>query len=383
MAACDAIFEKIEELYEAYLDIWEDVCKIESPTAYKKGVDAVGNYFIEMAKKRGWQVEIFEQPVAGNVIAITLNPESKEKPVTLSGHIDTVFPLGVFPPSAVHRDAENLYAPGSRDCKGGVVACFLAMEALWQCGFKARPVQLLIQSDEETGSKTSEKATIRYICEKAKNSIAFINTEGSTDGQAVLKRKGIWRCEFIVHGKAAHSSLCMNGANAIAEAAYKIPELEKMKDKAGLTCNIGVITGGTVANTVAETCRFVADIRFSDANELAEARKIIANVAETTHIEGCSCEVKEISYRPAMPLCERNMKLLEQMNAVFAENALPILAVGESLGGSDAAYATEYGIPCVDSLGVAGGPVHSNNEYGNLRSLALSAKQMASVAYCI
>jgi len=47
------IFESIDSLYETYLDVWEDVCNIESPTSCKAGVDAVGRYFIRMAGERG------------------------------------------------------------------------------------------------------------------------------------------------------------------------------------------------------------------------------------------------------------------------------------------------------------------------------------------
>ena len=42
-----SIFEKIDSLNGKYIDVWEDVCNIESPSNYKEGVDAVGNYFCE------------------------------------------------------------------------------------------------------------------------------------------------------------------------------------------------------------------------------------------------------------------------------------------------------------------------------------------------
>ena len=48
-------------------------------------------------------------------------------------------------------------------------------------------------------------------------------------------------------------------------------------------------------------------------------------------------------------------------------------------GGSDAADMTNYGIPCLDSFGVEGGGIHSKNEYGEIASLASSAKKIAAV----
>lgn len=374
---CKKLFDKIDNLYKIYLDFWEDICAIESPTNFKEGVDRVGEYFIKKAKSHNWKVEIFEQPIAGNVICITLNPESKENPVTYSGHIDTVHPVGLFGYPVVRRDAENMYGPGVMDCKGGVVAAFLAMDALSQCGYKNRPVQLILQSDEETGSATSKKETVRYLCEKSIGSIAFLNLEGAKKGTVVLKRKGIIRYRFDIQGKSLHSSRCKDAANAIAEAAHKILELEKMKDENTLTCNCGVINGGTVPNTVAESCYFIADIRFSTDEDVDYVRKLVDEIAATSKINGCKCTVAEISYRPAMVERKENKKLLKKMNEIYAQNGLPVLSERSCLSGSDAAYITKAGIPCVDNIGVEGGNIHSIDEFAKLKSLAFSAKQLA------
>ncbi len=379
---CQALFDIIDSMQAQYLDFLEDVCNIESPTDYKEGVDAVGSYFLEKARKNGWKTEIFAQKTAGNVICITLNPEADLPAVSVSAHMDTVYPLGTFGTPAVRRDDNNMYGPGVMDCKGGAVAAFMAMDALSQCGFHARPVQLLLQSDEETGSATSQKSTITYICEKAKDSAAFLNLEGLSGSKAVLRRKGILRYRFTVCGKALHSSRCADGSNAIAEAAYKIIELEKMKDPNGLTCNCGVIEGGTKANTVAAFCTFTADIRYSTLEEEERAKQIVQNVADTVTVKGCTCEVQKVSDRPAMIFSEKNAALLERMNAIFMENGLPYLTPGAALGGSDAAYVTMYGIPCVDNLGPEGANIHSTDEYIRLDSLAESAKRIASVIYC-
>ena len=70
---CDKLFAKIDELYPTYLTVWEDVCNIESPTNCKEGVDAVGNYFIKMARARGWDVEIAPMEISGDAVCITMS----------------------------------------------------------------------------------------------------------------------------------------------------------------------------------------------------------------------------------------------------------------------------------------------------------------------
>ena len=380
---CEKLFEVIDSLSDRYLDFLEDVCNIESQTVDKAGVDAVGRYFAEKAKQHGWKTEIDPIQGSGDLVCITLNPDAPGAPVTFSGHIDTVHPKGLFGYPPVRRDAEKMYGPGVEDCKGGCVAGFFAMDALERIGFKDRPVQLILQSDEENSSKTSGGTTIRRICERAKGSAAFLNLESYAPGKATLLRKGILRYKLTVTGKAVHSSICYTGANAVTEAAYKLLELEKFKDPAGLTCNCGVIQGGTVPNAVAETCAFFADFRFATNEQYDEAVAAVERIAAHSTVEGCTCTAEVFSSRPAMIESEKNNALLAKMNEIFAANGLPTLEKKKANGGSDAAQVTQAGIPCVDNLGVEGGRGHSKDEYTYLRSLAEAAKRAAAVAYCI
>lgn len=374
------ITDAIRAREKDYIKVWEDVCNIESPTKYKEGVDAAGSYLAALAEKKGWLVERYPQPIAGDVISITMNPDASLPPITLSGHLDTVHPVGSFGTPAVRLDETKIYGPGVIDCKGGIVAGLLAMDALESCGFTTRPIRMILQTDEENSSSVSGKATIRYICEKAKDSLAFFNLEGYRVGKACIQRKGILNLTFYVDGVAAHASNCAKaGANAIVEAAHKIIALETLKDDKGLTCSCGVIEGGTVPNTVAEHCMFKVNIRYATKEQLSEAWRFAREVADTVYVPGCTCRMEQMSERVAMEYSDQNAALLDQMNRIWEENGLPTLVPSPSNGGSDAADVTTYGIPCVDSIGVSGGGIHAPTEYANLASLAESAQRLAVV----
>lgn len=374
------IFDMIDSLSEEYVQILADACYIESPTACKERVDECGRFFVAIAERLGWKVEIQRDEDAGDPICITMNPESLLEPICFSGHIDTVHPVGHFKEPRVRIEDNCLYGPGSLDCKGGVVASLLAMHALRECGFTKRPIKLIIQTDEETGSRTSSKRTIDFMRRQAEGAIAFLNTEGRDPGTLVLERKGILRYEFIVRGIAAHSSICDEAANAVTEAAYKIIELEKLKDRTAITCNCGVIKGGTVANSVCDLCTFTADIRFMNDEQYARAERIVQEIAQKTYVKGCSCEAKFVSMRPAMEAAERNFALLERINEICGAVGLGTFKARVAHGGSDAAYITQFGIPCVDSIGVFGGYGHSYKEYAFIDSFILSAKEQAAIA---
>ena len=377
------IFHEIDKLNDTYVDVWEDVCNIESPSKDKAAVDRVGDYFQELAKKFGWKIEVHEQEQFGNVVVITMNPDAPKAPIALSGHMDTVHPIGPFGTPAVKRDDVNIYGPGTMDCKGGIVAGFHAMHALHNCGYTDRPVMMLLQSNEEIGSGLKNKAPIEYICQRAKGAEAFLNLEGHEGyfaGKACLIRKGIAGFQFNVSGVATHASYCAReGASAVLEAAHKIIEIEKIKDDNGATCNCGIVTGGSATNTVPGDCQIKVDVRFATMEQYEQTVTYLQKVADTNHIPGCSCTMMQTNLRPAMELNDRNMALLNKANELFARNGLSTLEVGMRTGGSDAADVVLHGIPCLDSIGVGGERAHSVEEYGVIASLAESAKRIVSI----
>ena len=374
------LFEIIEEKKDEYLNFLKEITLIESPTVYKEGVDAVGEYFINKAKKRGWKTEVFKQEISGNVVVITMNPDSKEAPVCLSGHIDTVHPVGFFGDPCVKIEGNKMTGPGVCDCKGGCVNAFWAMDALAETGYDKRPVMLLLQSDEETSSRESNKATINYITKRAENSAAFFNMEPDiSDAGVILERKGIAKYEFTVSGISEHASKCYNGASAIAEAANKILKLEKYKDEDGITCSCGTIKGGTVPNTVPEKCVFTLDTRFKTEEQYKEITAFIQKIADEKMIPNTSCLVVELSVRPCMQKSKKNYDLLNKSNEILKKSGLEELKAISSFGGSDAAYITLAGIPVIDSIGVIGDKVHSRDEYILLDKFSLSTKRVASI----
>ena len=379
---CDQLFSVIDSLYDEYIGFWVDVCNIESQTCDKAGVDAVGRYFCDRARALGFTVDVYPEPVSGDLVCITMNPDAKGRPITLSAHIDTVFPKGSFGYPPVKMDEETLYGPGVVDCKGGAVAAFMTMDALQTIGFDSRPVKLILQSDEEINSKTSEGRTIKKMCELAVDSEAFLNCEGHK-GRATVARKGIRSYTFEVNGVASHSARCYEGKNAITEAAHKIIEIEKWKKKDGITCNVAIVSAGTVVNVVPDKCEFKVNVRYPDDESFARIDAFLHEVAEHSYIGGTTCLVTDMGGRPAMEYVERNVELLRRMNAIYADEGLPVLSENHEHGGSDTAYTTAYGIPSIDSLGTQGGQIHSVREYAYKRSLLESARRLGSVIYCL
>jgi glutamate carboxypeptidase len=379
---CKELFAIIDSLYDEYMKVWADVCSIESPTSDKAGVDAVGKYLSDLARSLGFSVNTYPEPVSGDFIEIIMNPEAKGRPVCTSAHLDTVFPKGVFGYPPVRTDEEKIYGPGVVDCKGGAVAALMAMDALATVGFTARPVKLLLQTDEEINSSTSEGRTVRRMCELSADAEAFLNCEGHK-GRATVARKGILTYNFKVRGVACHSARCYEGKNAITEAAHKIIEIERWKEKDGITCNVAIIGAGTVVNVVPDECSFSVNVRYPDDQSRELIDRTLREIAARSYIGDTTCEVVCNAGRPAMEYVPRNVELLRRMNEIYESEGLPVLQENHEHGGSDTAYTTAYGIPSIDSLGTQGGSIHSTGEFAYKRSLLEAAKRIASVIYCL
>ena len=377
------VSELIDEIYSEYIDVLIDVCNIESPTDDKAGVDRVGEYFKGIARSRGWQILSHKEEKCGDALCITMNADIDEAPIVFSAHMDTVHPKGLFgyPPTRV--EGEKIFGPGVCDCKGGAVASLMAMVALERAGYRSRPIKLILQSDEEVSSLYSEGRTVEFMAECSKGAVAFLNTEPCKGGVLTIERKGIIRYIFDIKGMAVHSSLCFAGASAITEAAHKIIELERFKNPDGITCNCGTIEGGTVANTVPEHCRFVADIRYTTDEEFCEVERRVREIAEHSYVEGTECKLTVKSKRVNMPLFDINVRLSERIKEIFERTGLPPMGFVKSKGGSDASNISRYGIPTIDSFGVRGAYIHSPKEYAFVESLGESARMLAAIALYI
>ena len=110
------LLAKADEINDRYIQMWIDICSIESPTDCKQGVDEVGKYFVERATDRGWDVEIHREDISGDCISITMNQESEEAPVVFSGHMDTVHAVGSFGRNRNSVVGGSAYGIGTGNC---------------------------------------------------------------------------------------------------------------------------------------------------------------------------------------------------------------------------------------------------------------------------
>jgi glutamate carboxypeptidase len=358
------------------LDTIEALVRLESPSTDKAAVDRCGSELAAALQRIGGAVTRIDGGERGNHLRADFPGDGQ--PVLLLGHFDTVWPVGQLARMPLQHDraAGLLRGPGVFDMKAGIGVAMLAVRALHTLPFDRRPrVTMLWTSDEEIGSDTS-RATIESTARECR---AVLVLEPSLPGGAAkTSRKGVGEFELIVHGVAAHAGLDpFKGASAIHELARQILAIETLQDPdRGITVNVGIVTGGSRTNVVADRASAMIDVRVPT---LAAAHEVEARLrALRPHSNRTRLEIHGAISRPPL---ERTPAVVNLFGvARTAARALGAeLDEGSAGGGSDGNFTAAAGVPTLDGLGPRGDGAHALHEHVVVDDLPWRAALIAAL----
>ncbi|HVL67240.1 MAG TPA: M20 family metallopeptidase [Vicinamibacterales bacterium] len=347
----------------------------ESPSHDKAAVDRCGAVVARMLRDAGAAVTLMPQRRRGDHIRAEFAGGPRR--VLVLGHFDTVWDVGQLERMPIREADGRLFGPGVFDMKAGIAVSVLAVRAL---AGAARPrVVMLWTTDEEVGSGTS-RSLIEY---EAQQSDAVLVLEPSLPGGAVkTQRKGCGEFVLTVHGVSAHAGIDpTKGASAIHEIARQIVALESLRDPArGISVNVGLVSGGTRANVVAERAEATIDVRVptaADAQRIETAIRALRPQHPEVRLEVCGGVE-----RPPLERTAGVVRLYEQAR-LAARDLGRDLQEGSTGGGSDGNFTAALGVPTLDGLGPEGDGAHALHEHVLVADLpwraALLARLMARI----
>jgi glutamate carboxypeptidase len=362
------ILEFCEANVTATVETIEALVRLESPSTDKAAVDRCGDELASRLRAVGAAVETIPQRERGNHLCARVEGRggANATPVLLLGHFDTVWPVGTLERMPLRRDGGRLYGPGTFDMKAGIAMAIGAVTALRETATPHAPVTMLWTTDEEIGSGTSRA----IIEEHARQAAAVFVLEPALPGGALkTSRKGCGEFELVVHGVAAHAGLDPGkGASAIHELAAQIAIVETLQDlERGVSVNVGVISGGSRANVVAEEARAVIDARAptrADADAITAAIQALHPTRPRTRLT-----VRGGFERPPMERTAATVDLFARaasLSSLFGRE----LAEGGAGGGSDGNFTAALGVPTLDGLGAVGDGAHAAHEHVTVDDLA-------------
>ena len=359
-------------------DLLGKLVRINSGSHNKPGVDAVGREITAALNGCRLARDIVALEQAGDLLIFRTPPAlSHTGQALLVGHMDTVFaPDTGF--TDYDEDDTRSYGPGVIDMKGGLVAGIFALKALAAEGLlKNIPLAFVCTSDEEVGSPWS-KALIRK--EARKSDCAFVLEVGGMHGEVVTSRKGNLSAKLVVKGRSGHAAFAgTDKTSAIIEMAHKILAIEALNDPgAGLSANVGRVSGGIGPNTVAEHAEARLDFRFIHAEDGRQIEARLSEICSQTTVPDATCHVQILSGRPPMPANDANAHLYERIARIARRLKMPVGSEFRS-GVSDANFIHQAGTPVIDGLGPIGAGDHSPREYMIRHSLPQRTLLLASI----
>jgi glutamate carboxypeptidase len=317
-----------------------------------------------------------------DALMLTVRAEAPVQ-VVLTGHYDTVYPAGTSFTTVTPRADGALNGPGLADMKGGISVMLAALRALEDHPAKANlGYRVLLSPDEEIGSLASGPV----LAELAKGGHVGLTYEPAMAGGALAaQRKGSGNFHIVVRGRAAHAGRDFDkGRNAITAAADLATRLTAANgQREGVTLNVARIDGGGPLNMVPDLAVVRFNIRLPDAQAGAWALDFVQAQVSATQSDGIAAELHGGFTRPAKPFNAAQQRLF---GAVKETGAL----IGQEITWAPSGGVCEgnnlfaAGLPNVDTLGVRGGDIHSEDEYAWPESFVeraqLSALLLAKLA---
>lgn len=276
------------------------------------------------------------------------------------GHADTVWPMGTLRTMKFRQRDGRLWGPGVLDMKAGLALFAFAMRGLRELEIPvAHRVQLLVNPDEETGSKVSRASTEALA--KGCRAVLVLEPGTGLTGKAKTARKGIGAYRIAVRGVASHAGVDFEkGASAVVELARQIERIAGFTDlKRGVTVNPGVISGGTERNVIAAEAEAHIDIRVPNARAgAALGRKL---QALRPFDKRCELTVTGGLNRPPMERSRGIAELFGQAREIAAGLGVT-LEESATGGGSDGNFTAALGVPTLDGIGAVGEGAHAAHE---------------------
>lgn len=333
----------------------KQIVDINSYTKNKPGVDQNGAVFCTWMELLGFETTRYQREQIGDHLLFKSALKKQAPRLLLLGHLDTVFPQGSF--EQFSEDAEWVYGPGVCDMKGGNIVALEALRRLKSQQHGIANIDLLLVSDEETGSDDSKLLTAELA--KDYNACLVFEAAGK-EHEVVIERKGVGTFFINLKGKAAHAgNHYRDGINANLAAAHMIIELTALTDLgSGSTVNAGKISGGIGANTISPNATIEVEIRYTQISERDRLLAGLDRIVSKPKVEGIEFELSGGIQRDVMQSSPEQVALLSQIEQVLG---YPLKT--EKRGGvSDANIVSSAGVPTLDGFGPFGDGDHTIHE---------------------
>lgn len=368
----ERILRDIENMQQDVVALIKTLCAIPAPSHHEERRAAfIRDWFLE----RGMQAQIDE---AKNVL-IPMDIDEHEEIVVIMAHTDTVFPD--MEPMPLREEDGKLYCPGVGDDTTNVAAMMMLAQYLHDHSMRPRCGVLFVANscEEGLGNLKGCKAIMHAYGSRVK---AFLSLDGGTS-HVCTQAVGSSRYRITARTQGGHSFSSFGNRNAIAVLAQLISALyeQEIPKRPGSTTtyNVGMISGGTSVNTIAQQAEMLYEYRSDDAKCLAVMERQLCAVMMENTPSDAEVELELLGTRPcAQDVDPAAQKALNHacMDALqMYTGRLPILCSGST----DCNIPLSMGIPSACFGVYEGKGEHTREEWVDIASICPGMKAAMSL----
>ncbi|MBR4910326.1 MAG: M20/M25/M40 family metallo-hydrolase [Clostridia bacterium] len=286
----------------------------------------------------------------------------------LMSHTDVVFP-DTKPLPLVIKD-DRYCCPGIIDDVAPL--CVLLTSALYfyKNGLSPKTGLLIVANSCEEGLGNLKGS--RSIVDTYGDRIKELITVESDRNRLTTRAVGSHRYEVTVRTEGGHSFGNFGNRNAIQYLAAMIGSLYEIKvpvkPDTKTTYNVGIISGGTSVNTIAQEAKMLYEYRSDDYECLDIMKNAFLGVINDYRAQNLDVEIKLIGERPCGNISKEALRPLEEK----IENCIKETVGGEidyHSSSTDANYPLSKGIPAICMGSVEDHGAHTREEYLMLEDL--------------
>ena len=252
-----------------------------------------------------------------NVWALSKGFDMYKPTLMLNSHQDTVKPSQNYTRDPFEATIEEgkLYGLGSNDAGASLVSLVVTFCNNYNTSALPYNLLLALTAEEENMGERGMRAFLPHLVEQGVK-VDMVLVGEPTSMQPAVGERGLVVLDCVAHGKSGHAAR-NEGENALYKAMTDIEKLrnfhfEKVSELLGdIKITITQISAGTQHNIVPDECRFVVDIRTTDAYSNEEVVELLQKAVE--------CDAKPRSTRVRASAIALSHPLVESAMAIGRE----------------------------------------------------------------
>lgn len=254
------------------------------------------------------------QRIYNNVYAFCDYYDAAKPTLLLNSHHDTVKPASSYTRDPYQPLIEDgcLYGLGSNDAGASVVSLIHVFNDL-RSHILSYNLLLAITAEEEVGGEHGMRAFLKHLEDKKIKIDAALVGE-PTEMQPAIAERGLVVLDCLTQGITGHAAR-NEGVNAIYRAISDIEKLrnfnfENKSDVLGdISLNITQIEAGWQHNAIPDVCKWVVDVRTTDAYTNAQTAEILQNAVDFSILTPRSTRVQASVIETSHPLVSQAIAL--------------------------------------------------------------------------